>query len=103
MRGLLFAVMLLFGAAQAVAQPAASDVQVVRDGSRWTADYRLAAKAPVWIFRKSVLPRESKQSWRIGTVEVLTPGVRLERLGHYDALASADGRPLPGRGSGRRP
>ena len=95
MRHPLLALMLLFGAAQAAAQPAASQVQVARDGTRWTADYRLAAKAPVWIFRKSVLPRESKQSWRIGTVEVLTPGVRLERLGHYDALVSADGRAVP--------
>lgn len=77
--------------------PASSSVTVTRDGSKWTADYALAESAPVWIFRKSVLPRESNESWRIGTVRVLTPGVRLERLGDYDALVSESGRSLPGR------
>ena len=54
----------------------------------------LLEKAPVWAFAKSILPRESKQSWRIGSVTVETPGVKLQRIGHYDALVSAKG-PLP--------
>jgi hypothetical protein len=88
--------------AVSIAQPSATalapiaDVKVQRDGQRWTADYRLDLKAPVWIFAKSILPRESQKSWRLGTVKVLTPGVRLERLGHYDALVATNGH-LPPR------
>ncbi len=77
----------------AFAAPIAT-VNVVRNGDHWTADYELAAKAPVWVFTKSVLPRVSQRSWRLETVRVLTPGVALARLGNYDALVSARG-PLP--------
>jgi hypothetical protein len=72
-------------------QPAASEVTVRRDGQRWTADYRLGGRSPVWLFVKSVLPRERRTSWRLGSVKVLTPGVRLERLGNYDALVATSG------------
>lgn len=96
MRLLLGIVATLLSAGTAQAEPAASSVvTVTKDGSKWTADYTLAASAPVWIFRKSVLPRESKESWRIRTVRVLTPGVKLERVGDYDALVSESGKPLP--------
>jgi hypothetical protein len=81
--------------AWATPEPVAK-VTVERSGKSWTADYRLLEKAPVWAFAKSVLPRESKTSWRIGTVRVLTPGVKLQRFGNYDALVSAKG-PLPTR------
>lgn len=85
-------------AAPAVAQrPPMATVEVVRDGDRWTADYRLSVRAPVWVFAKSVLPRESQRSWRLDTVRVLTPGVSLVRLGNYDALVAANGRVLPPR------
>ena len=89
---LLLPVLLLMLAAAAPAErvPIAS-VAVERKGGEFTADYRLAADAPVWVFAKSVLPRESKQSWRLKTVRVLTPGVRVERLGNYDALVAAKG------------
>jgi hypothetical protein len=87
----------LFVAAPAVATPEpVAEVTVERSGESWTADYQLLEKAPVWAFAKSVLPRESKQSWRIGTVKVLTSGVKLQRVGNYDALVSAKG-PLPAR------
>lgn len=72
------------------AEPVAS-VTVERNGDRWSADYVLHERAPVWVFSTSVLPRESNQSWRIGTVRVATPGVRLERLGNYDALVASKG------------
>jgi hypothetical protein len=77
----------LFVAAPAVAapQPVAS-VTVVRSGDKWTADYSLHERAPLWLFAKSILPRESRTSWRVGSVRVLTPGVRLQRVGNYDAL-----------------
>ncbi|MDP8913440.1 MAG: hypothetical protein M3N39_07675 [Pseudomonadota bacterium] len=81
--------------AQATAEPVAS-VNVERSGQSWTAEYQLDERAPVWVFPKSVLPRESKTSWRIATVRVLTPGVSLQRLGSYDALVSQNG-PLPKR------
>ncbi len=92
----LLALLVAFSApALATPEPVAK-VTVERSGNSWTADYRLLEKAPVWAFAKSVLPRESKTSWRIGTVRVLTPGVKLQRVGNYDALVSAKG-PLPAR------
>lgn len=88
---------LLLLAAPALATPEPmAQVTVTRDGERWTADYELLEEAPVWAFAKSILPRESQKSWRIDTVRVLTPGVTLQRLGHYDALVSRKG-PLPTR------
>ena len=93
----LAALLWLLVAAPAMATPEpVANVTVTRDGSRWTADFTLLEKAPVWAFSASILPRESRKSWRIGTVRVLTPGVRLQRLGHYDALVSRKG-PLPRR------
>ena len=76
--------------ASATPEPIAS-VEVVRDGARWSAEYRIGVRAPVAVFAKSVLPRESRKSWRLETVRVLTPGVKLERLGHYDALVATRG------------
>jgi hypothetical protein len=87
----LLALLAVFAApALATPEPVAS-VRVERSGKSWTAEYRLLEKAPVWVFSTSVLPRQSKQSWRIGTVRVLTPGVTLKRLGNYDALIAAKG------------
>lgn len=76
--------------AQELRDPVAS-VNVQRSGGDWAAEYRLHEQAPVWVFAASVLPRESKRSWRLGTVRVLTPGVTLERIGNYDALVAASG------------
>ncbi|QNM82384.1 hypothetical protein H8M03_10240 [Sphingomonas sabuli] len=84
-------------AALAIASPAVAQrdpvasATVQRSGDSWTADYVLGEDAPVWLFAKSVLPRGSKTSWRLGTVRVLTPGVRLERIGDYDALVAQSG------------
>lgn len=90
--------LLALSATPAVAQrPLIATVEVVRDGLSWTADYRLPVRAPVWVFAKSILPRESQRSWRLDTMRVLTPGVTLVRLGNYDALVAADGRMLPAR------
>ena len=91
LRGLIaLAALLLTAPAQATPEPVA-EALVARDGSRWTVDYRLLEPAPVWVFTKSILPRESNRSWRLETVRVLTPGVTLERLGNYDALVAANG------------
>lgn len=88
----LFLLALALGASPALAaSPPVATVEVVRSGDRWTADYRLAAQAPVWVFARSTLPRELKRSWRLDTVRVLTPGVTLQRLGDYDALVATKG------------
>lgn len=91
MRALLFLMALLLASTAAAQRAPLSSVNVERNGANWSADYRLGVKAPVWIFTKSILPRESRTSWRLGSVKVLTPGVRLERLGHYDALVASNG------------
>ncbi len=76
-----------FGAAA----EAAADVEVVRDGDGWTADFRFRSAAPVWAFTRSPLARESNRPWRPESWTVLTPGVRLERLGWYDAFVADKG------------
>jgi hypothetical protein len=93
----LVAVLTLLAAASAWAtsEPVAS-VTIERNGDRWSADYWFRQRALVWVFATSELPREAKKSWRLGTVQVLTPGVRLQRLGNFDALVSAKG-PMPKR------
>jgi hypothetical protein len=88
---LLAAVLLLFSVpALATPEPIAT-ANVARDGDNWTVDYRLDVKSPVWVFARSDLPRVKKQSWRLDTMKVLTPGVSLRRIGHYDALVAAKG------------
>lgn len=88
---LLAAAALLFAApALATPEPIAS-AEVVRDGDSWTVEYRLDVRSPVWVFARSDLPRVKQESWRLDTMEVLTPGVSLRRVGHYDALVAAKG------------
>ena len=89
MRALVAALVALF-ATPAVAVPVAS-VEVVRDGDKWTAEYRLSKQAPVWVFSDSIEARQMKGSWRAGSWNVLTPGVRLERRGWYDVLVADRG------------
>lgn len=88
------ALLTLVQASAPTAAPIASG-EITRSGKSWTASYTLAEDAPVWVFPKSDLPRVSRRSWRIETVRVETPGVRLARLGHYDALVGTEGRPVP--------
>ncbi len=91
----LLALLALPAAAPATPEPVAS-AQVVHDGDIWTVDYRLDVKAPAWVFARSALPRVKRQSWRIDSMQVLTPGVTLERIGHYDVLVAARGN-VPAR------
>lgn len=65
-----------------------------RDGA-FSVTWWLDRDAPVWVLRESALLRETRRPWREGRWTVLTPGVVLERLGHYDVLRSADGGPIP--------
>jgi hypothetical protein len=47
------------------------------------------------VFVRSSVARVGEQPWRPQSWTVETPGVRLERRGHYDVLATADGGRLP--------
>src|SRR5690349_4007971 len=78
-------------APSAAAQSAPVAVAVVRDGDAWTAEYRFPRGAPVWAFIRSANAEATGQSWRAASWTVDTPGVRLERLGRYDALVADRG------------
>lgn len=81
----------------ATAAPSRPSVTVTRDGDAWTAEYELDRDAPVWAFFRSALIMESRRPWRLEQWRVVTPGVSLERAGHYDILRVADGGPVPRR------
>ena len=70
-------------------------VTVSRDGERWTADFTLPSDSPTWVFLRSALARETGKPWREGQWAVETPGVVLERRGHFDILRAANGGPVP--------
>ncbi len=98
-RGLILAASLALAGCAATAglpldaQPVA--VTVVRDGDRWTAEYRLPRAAPAWAFIRSADAERTGQSWRAASWTVDTPGVRLERIGRYDALVADRGNVPP--------
>jgi len=81
----------------AVPAPAMATPEIIawadvnRDGDRWTVEYRFEEKAPVWAFTQSDMPRVKRESWRLRSMEMLTPGVSLKRIGHYDVLVAAKG------------
>lgn len=87
---LLLALMATAAPAGAAPEPVAW-AEVVRDGARWTVDYRLGASSPAWVFARSDLPRVNRQSWRVRSMKMLTPGVTLRRIGHYDVLVADNG------------
>lgn len=95
MRALLGLLLVLFAVPAAAQQPAPLEVSVVRDGANWTAELRLRRAAPAWVFLRSPLTEGDSRPWRPQSWTVLTPGVRLERRGHYDALIASDGRRVP--------
>lgn len=74
-----------------VAVPAATDVEIIRDGAGWQARFRFAADAPVWVFERSALLRREETPWRPKSWEVATPGVALVRIGDFDALVADAG------------
>jgi hypothetical protein len=82
---------------QAAVEPSRPAVTVTRDGDAWTAVYELDRDAPVWAFFRSALIQASRRPWRLDQWRVVTPGVTLERAGHYDVLRAADGGPVPRR------
>lgn len=84
-------------AVSTVAEVAAPQVTVTRDGDRWTADYVLPSDAPVWAFIRSALDIDGRGSWRPGQWTIETPGVVMERQGRLDVLRAAGGGSVPRR------
>ncbi|GAA4034646.1 hypothetical protein GCM10022281_13500 [Sphingomonas rosea] len=87
-------------AALAVAAPAPvaaapAEVSVTRRGDSFEADFTLPRAAPAWGFFRSSLAADDRQPWRARSWTILTPGVRLERRGNYDAFVGEGGRDVP--------
>lgn len=74
---------------------AAPLVTVTRDGERLTVDYVFNRDAPVWAFMDSALISDVREPWRPRQWTVETPGVTMERRGHYDIIRSTDGGTVP--------
>ena len=87
--------LLAAAAAAAVASAAPAEVSVTRSGGGFDAVYTLPRAAPAWGFFRSSLAADDRQPWRQRSWTVLTPGVRLERRGAYDALVATNGGPVP--------
>lgn len=90
MRWLPLALALATGSPAPAAKPVA-EVDIVRAGDAFSAEYVLKADAPAWVFSDSILPREGKTSFRADSWTIETPGVRLERHGWYDVLVAEKG------------
>lgn len=88
----------LAGCAATGARPARPlEVAAVRDGGAWTAEFRFPRRERAWVFVRSALARVGEQPWRPRSWTVETPGVRLERHGHYDVLVAGRGGRVPER------
>jgi hypothetical protein len=74
---------------------ALTDVLVVRDGDRWTAEFTFDRDAAVWMFVTSALTQRGGEPWRLRSWIVETPGVRMERRGWREVLYAGDGGPVP--------
>ncbi|MET4684862.1 hypothetical protein [Brevundimonas faecalis] len=72
-------------------------VTVTREGETLTVDYEFSRVAPVWAFMDSALIADVREPWRPRQWTVETPGVVMERRGHYDIIRSLDGGPVPSR------
>jgi hypothetical protein len=69
---------------------AAPQVTVTRDGERLSVDYVFNRDAA-----DSALIAEVREPWRPRQWTVETPGVVMERRGHYDVIRSTDDGPVP--------
>jgi hypothetical protein len=97
MTKLLAAILALVFAASAPSSAPPLDVAVSRTGGAWLADFHFPRRAGALVFVRSSLTRVGARPWRTQSWTVETPGVRLERRGHYDVLVAADGGSLPER------
>lgn len=69
----------------------------MRDRAVWTAEFRFGRPASAWVFTRSAVDEDTRTPWRPQSWTVETPGVRLERRGHFDLLRTDDGSPVPER------
>ncbi|MES2443524.1 MAG: hypothetical protein V4574_11905 [Pseudomonadota bacterium] len=89
---------ILLALALGLALPAAAADRGVRvtlsrgEGGDWLIDYDFTWRSRAWFFPRSYMDLGGKP-WRQQSWAVETPGVRFERIGHYDVL-SAGGAPL---------
>lgn len=74
---------------------AAPQVTVTRAGERLTVDYVFNRDAVVWAFMDSALISDVREPWRPRQWTVETPGVMMERRGHYDIIRSTNGGAVP--------
>jgi hypothetical protein len=81
----------------AVRPPILTDVLVVREGDRWTADFTFQRDAPVWMFIDSAVTRAGGEPWRPRSWVIETPGVRVERRRWHDVFSAENGGPVPRR------
>jgi len=63
------------------------EVVLTRDREAWVAQYHFNQPSPVWFFPRTS-PSLDGRNWRLATYRVETPGVRLVRVGVFDALVS---------------
>lgn len=87
-----FALILLAACAARLGPPV--EVAVTKSGPLWLADFHFPKRERAWGFVRSTLT-DGERPWRPQSWTVETPGVRLERRGHYDLLTTTDGRRLP--------
>lgn len=80
---------------QAALADAAPQVTVTRQDDHLSVDYQFGRDAVVWAFMDSALEADTRQPWRPRQWTVETPGVVMERRGHYDIIRSTDGGPVP--------
>lgn len=77
--------------------PRDNRVEVTRRADGLHLAYHLDRDALVWAFTDSALKTDGRQPWRPEQWQILTPGVVLDRVGHYDVLRTQDGSPVPRR------
>ena len=75
----------LIALAAAPAPQAPVEVAVERQGDHFVAEFDFPKRAPAWGFFRSSLAAADQANWRGQSWTVLTPGVRLERRGRWDA------------------
>lgn len=68
---------------------------VEREAGAFSVTWWLDRDSPVWVLRESALVRQARTPWRADAWTVTTPGVVIERVGHYDIVRRTDGGPVP--------
>ena len=80
-----------FAAIGDLAEPPQVRVEVSRNGAEFFAEFHFDRGIDAWVFPRSGVTRDSGEPWRPQSWTVETPGVKLKRIGHYDAFVGARG------------